>query len=181
MNAGAKTQITVFGGGCFWCTEAVFQSLKGVISVMPGYAGGQTKNPTYEDVSRGDSGHIEVIKIEYSPEQISYEDLLTVFFATHDPTTPDRQGADVGTQYRSAILYTIDEQKLAAEAFIKNLDESGPRVVTELKPLKTFYAAEEYHRNYYSRNASAPYCQIVISPKLEKLKTRFNELLKNSE
>ncbi len=173
-------QTAVFGGGCFWCTEAVFGELKGVISVMPGYAGGETKNPTYEQVSSGTTGHAEVIKIEYDPEKISYEDLLTVFFATHNPTTPNQQGADVGTQYRSTVFYTTEEQKKDAEKIIAKLNESGPKVVTEVKPLEMFYEAEEYHKKYYERNTDAPYCQVVINPKLDKLKEKFHELLKNS-
>jgi len=179
-NIQSKNQIAVFGGGCFWCTEALFEELKGVISVMPGYAGGSVKNPTYEQVCTGKTGHAEVIKIEYDPEKISYGDLLTVFFATHDPTTLNRQGSDVGTQYRSGIFYTNDEQRSEAEAFVRRLNESGPKVVTETGPLDIFYDAEEYHKQYYRNNASAPYCQIVINPKLDKLKSRFNELLKRT-
>lgn len=174
-----KMRLAVFGGGCFWCTEAIFEELKGVVSVMPGYAGGTTTDPTYERVCTGTTGHAEVIKIEYDPEKISYSDLLTVFFATHNPTTLNRQGNDVGTQYRSAIFYTTEEQKEEAEAFIKKLNESGPTVVTEVKPLKAFYEAEEYHRKYYKNNTDVPYCQIVINPKLEKLKKRFSELLED--
>ena len=168
----------IFGGGCFWCTEAVFRELKGVQSVVPGYAGGDKKDPSYKDVSSGHTGHAEVIKIEFDPSQISYEDLLTVFFATHDPTTLNRQGADEGTQYRSIILHTTPEQKQQAEEFIKKLNADGPPVVTELKPFEQFYEAEEYHHDYYKRNPEKAYCQIVINPKLEKLKKRFNELLK---
>ena len=147
-----ENQIAIFGGGCFWCTEAVYAELKGVVSVMPGYAGGHIKNPTYEQVCTGTTGHAEVIKIEFDPNQISYDDLLTVFFATHDPTTLNRQGNDVGMQYRSIIIYTNQEQKKKAEEFIKNLNESDPTgkpVVTELKALDAFYEAEEYHRQYF--------------------------------
>jgi len=180
-QANSKTQTAVFAGGCFWCTEALFQELKGVTSVMPGYTGGETKDPTYEQVCTGKTGHAEATKIEFDPAKISFEDLLTVFFATHDPTTLNRQGNDVGTQYRSAIFYTTDGQKRETETFIKKLNESGPRVVTEVAPLDMFYPAEEYHRNYYKSNSAAPYCQIIINPKLEKLKHRFNELLKTSE
>lgn len=174
-------QIAVFGGGCFWCTEALFNELKGVISVSSGYAGGKKKNPTYEEVCSGTTGHAEVIQIEFNPAKITYEDLLTVFFATHNPTTPNRQGADSGTQYRSIVLYTTEEQKKQAEAFIKKLNADGPKVVTEVVPLEHFYEAEMYHQKYYKNNNDAPYCQIVINPKLEKLKERFNELLKSSE
>ena len=179
-----ENQIAIFGGGCFWCTEAVYAELKGVVSVMPGYAGGHIKNPTYEQVCTGTTGHAEVIKIEFDPSQISYDDLLTVFFATHDPTTLNRQGNDVGMQYRSIIIYTNQEQKKKAEEFIKNLNESDPTgkpVVTELKPFDAFYEAEEYHRQYFLNNPNQPYCQVVISPKLDKLKERFHQLLKASE
>lgn len=177
----AEKKITVFGGGCFWCTEAVYSELKGVLSVMPGYAGGTKSNPTYEEVCGGTTGHAEVIKVEYDPTLISYEDLLTVFFATHDPTTLNRQGNDVGTQYRSIILYADEGQKKAAVAFIVKLNGSGEKVVTELKPFETFYEAEDYHRNYFKKNQDQPYCQLVISPKLEKLKEKFYTLLKESE
>lgn len=185
MTEDNKTQIAVFGGGCFWCSEAVFDKLKGVVSVMPGYAGGLTGSPqalpTYEDVSTGKTGYAEVVKIEYQRGQISYNDLLTVFFATHDPTTLNRQGPDIGTQYRSAIFYTTEEQRKEAQMFIKKLNESGQKTTTEVRPLDDFYEAEEHHRKYYANNGSAPYCQVVINPKIEKLKTRFRELLKPSE
>lgn len=173
-----QNQIAVFGGGCFWCTEAVFTELRGVVSVMPGYAGGQTKNPTYEQVCAGGTGHAEVSQIEYDPTEVSYNDLLTVFFATHDPTTPSRQGNDVGTQYRSIILYTTPEQKPEAEIFIEGLNKEGEKVVTELKPLEKFYPAEDYHREYFKKNPDKTYCQLVISPKLEKLREKFEKLLK---
>ena len=181
MTKSNKNEIAVFGGGCFWCTEAMFEELKGVISVIPGYTGGTMKNPTYEDVSTGKSGHAEVIKIEYDAKKISYNDLLTVFFATHDPTTLNRQGSDAGTQYRSVIFYKTADHKKEAEAFIKKLNESGPKAVTEIKPLDAFYEAEEYHQKYYLKNSSAPYCQVVINPKMEKLKKWFHELLKSSD
>ena len=176
-----KTEIAVFGGGCFWCTEAVFGELKGVISVIPGYAGGTTENPTYETVCGGKTGHAEMIRIEFDPSRISYTDLLAVFFATHDPTTPNQQGNDIGTQYRSIILYTTDDQKREAEKFIQSINESssnGKPAITEVKPLEKFYEAENCHREYYKNNASAPYCHIVINPKLETVKRRFAELLK---
>jgi peptide-methionine (S)-S-oxide reductase len=178
---GEKNRTAVFGGGCFWCTEAVFQMLKGVSKVEPGYAGGEMADPSYEAVSSGDSGHAEVIRVTYDPSIIPYEDLLTVFFGSHDPTTPNRQGADVGEQYRSVILYQSDEEKTAAEKIIKEVDESltdGTRVVTQVVPLAKFFPAEEYHRNYYQNNSSASYCQIVIEPKIEKVKKRFAELVK---
>lgn len=176
-----KTEIAVFGGGCFWCTEAIYQELKGVLEVWPGYAGGTTPNPTYEAVCSGRTGHAEAIKIEFDPEKISYKTLLTVFFGTHDPTTLNRQGNDTGTQYRSIILTASPEQKTAAEAFIKEAqaDLQDP-IVTEIKPLETFYEAEDYHKNYYARNILQPYCQFVINPKLAKSKEKFRELLKKN-
>ncbi len=177
-------EIAVFGGGCFWCTEAVFKDLRGVTGTMPGYAGGSKPDPTYEAVCGGKTGHAEVTKIEFDPSLISFEDLLTVFFAVHDPTTLNRQGNDVGTQYRSIILYTSDSQKKQAEEFIRKLDQdepaaekTAPRVVTELKSLDKFYPAEDYHRDYFAKNPNQPYCQLVISPKLKKLKERFGALL----
>jgi peptide-methionine (S)-S-oxide reductase len=178
-----KTRIVVFGGGCFWCTEAVFEQLNGVLSVMPGYAGGNVADPTYEDVCTGETGHAEVIQIEYDPAQISFKDLLTVFFATHDPTTLNRQGADRGTEYRSIILYSTEDQRREAEAFISDLNgcyPEGKQVVTEVRPLTAFYPAEEYHREFYRNNWPAPYCQFVIDPKLAKLRSEFNALLKSS-
>ena len=172
------TETIVFGGGCFWCTEAVFESLRGVVSVMPGYAGGTTPNPTYYQIHDGSTGHAEVSRVEYDPAQISFRDLLTVFFYTHDPTTLNRQGADVGTQYRSAIFYTTDAQKAESEKFIAELNQTGPQVVTEVTKFDVFYPAEEEHRQYYLKNKSAGYCQVVINPKIDKLKKRFHELLK---
>lgn len=180
-SAKIGTEIAVFGGGCFWCTEAVFGELRGVISVMPGYAGGTVVNPTYEAVCMGNTGHAEVIRIEFDPAQISFNDLLTVFFATHDPTTLNRQGNDVGTQYRSIVLYTTPAQKTDAEAFIKKLTDSDPKgkpVVTEIKPLEKFYDAEDYHRNYFKNNSQQPYCQVIIEPKVLKLQEKFADLLK---
>ena len=181
MNQGIET--AVFGGGCFWCTEAVFGQLKGVVSVMPGYAGGTLANPTYEQVCTGNTGHAEVTRVEYNPAEISFNDLLTVFFATHDPTSLNRQGADVGTEYRSVIFYTTDDQKRDAVALIEQLNSSDPagkRIVTEVVPLKAFYPAEKYHQEYYRNNSLAPYCQIVIDPKLRKLHRQFTALLKSS-
>jgi len=172
----------VFGGGCFWCTEAVFGMLKGVSKVEPGYAGGSVENPSYEKVSGGDTGHAEVIRVTYDPAVISYEDLLTVFFGSHDPTTPNRQGADTGEQYRSIILYETDEEKQTTEKMIKEVDASlkdGTRVVTQLIPLGKFFPAEEYHQKYFEKNTSAPYCQLVIEPKVEKVRKRFAELVKS--
>ena len=177
-----RSKVAVFGGGCFWCTEAVFDELRGVESVMSGYAGGSTKNPTYEEVCGGRTGHAEVIKIDFDPGEIAFKDLLTVFFATHDPTTLNRQGNDVGTQYRSAIFYADEEQKREAEAFIKELNDSkafGKPVVTTLESLGEFYEAEDYHQKYYANNPYQPYCQYMIPPKLNKLHKQFSALLKS--
>ena len=171
----------VFGGGCFWCTEAVFQMLKGVEKVESGYAGGATDSPSYEQVSTGNTGHAEVIRVTYDPAVISYEDLLTVFFGSHDSTTLNRQGADVGEQYRSVILYENDEDRQTAERVAREIQESlkdGTRVVTQIVALGKFFPAEEYHRNYFQENTTAPYCQLVIEPKIEKVRKRFAELVK---
>jgi len=171
-----NTEVAVFGGGCFWCTEAVFDQLEGVASVVPGYAGGHTENPTYYQVCGETTGHAEVSKLQFDPSQITYKDLLAVFFATHDPTTLNRQGADRGTHYRSIILYANDEQKEQAEAFVKELNGSahkGNPVVTELARLERFYEAEAEHKDYYLRNAANMYCQLVISPKVEKVREKF--------
>ena len=173
----------VFGGGCFWCTEAVFGMLEGVTKVEPGYSGGQTENPTYEQICTGTTGHAEVIKIDYDPSKIKLEDLFTVFFATHDPTTLNRQGADVGTQYRSAIFYSTPEQKAAAEKFIAELSASskdGGPIVTEVSPLGKFWPAEDYHTNYFEQHPEQAYCQVVINPKVEKVQAKFAELLKKT-
>ena len=175
-----NSEIAVFGGGCFWCTEAVFSSLKGVNSVMPGYAGGHTTNPSYREVCSETTGHAEVIRIDYNPSQISYDQLLEVFFEAHDPTTLNRQGADVGTSYRSLILYSNEAQKDQATEYIAKLDASGGKdkpIVTEIKELTTFYDAEPEHMEYYDRNPGNMYCQIVIRPKLEKVKGEFQQLL----
>ena len=178
------TKTAVFGGGCFWCTEAVFQMLRGVEKVESGYAGSTSSPqvvPTYESVSTGTTGHAEVIRITYDPTQITYEDLLTVFFGSHDPTTLNRQGNDVGEQYRSIILYVDESQKEAAEKVIKELQENitdHTRVVTQVVPLEHFYLAEDYHQNYFNNNKSAPYCQIIVESKIEKVRDRFAKLLK---
>lgn len=167
----------VFGGGCFWCTETIFLMLKGVKSVEPGYAGGTKANPTYEEVSSGNTGHAEVIKIEYDPDRIALEELLQVFFSSHDPTTLNRQGNDVGTQYRSIILYTTPRQKEKAQHYIDVLNKSGvQRIVTTVEPLKEFYKAEDYHNNYFANNRGAGYCQLVIEPKVEKVRKKFSHL-----
>lgn len=177
-----QQEVAVLGGGCFWCTEAVFDELRGVTSVVSGYAGGHVKNPTYEQVCGGGTGHAEVIRIEFDPSQIAFRDLLTVFFATHDPTTLNRQGNDVGTQYRSAILYANDEQKRQAESFIKELEDAGTfskPVTTTLEPSTDFYEAEPYHQKYFANNPYQAYCQVTIPPKLRKLHKQFADLLKS--
>lgn len=176
-------EVAVFGGGCFWCTEAVFKMLKGVSKVDPGYAGGHTENPTYYEVSDGETGHAEVIHIEYDPALVKYEDLLAVFFGSHDPSTLNRQGADVGTQYRSVIFYTTEDQKKIAEKTIADINASsqdGKPIVTEVAPLTKFYIAENFHKDYYSNHNGNQYCELVINPKLNKIKQHFANLLTDS-
>ncbi len=171
-----------FASGCFWCTDAVFRKLKGVDSVVVGYTGGSLENPTYEDVSSGLSGHAEAVQVTYDPKIISYPELLEVFWKTHDPTTPDQQGADHGPQYRSVIFYHNDEQKKLAEEYKAKLDGSGifgAPIVTQIVPSKAFYRAEEDHQNFYNTHRGVPYCQIVIGPKLEKLNKLFHDKLKD--
>ena len=178
-----KTEKIVFGGGCFWCTEAVFKMLRGVISVTPGYAGGHTPNPTYYAVCGGTTGHAEVTQIEFDPSVITARDLMTVFFATHDPSQLNRQGHDVGTQYRSAVFYTTPEQKIEAEKMIAEIDTStleGAKVVTEVTPLDVFYPAEAEHQDYFGKNPNQAYCTLVINPKVEKVQAKFAELLKRN-
>lgn len=181
MEDNLQKSIAIFGGGCFWCTSIIFKSLKGVTSVDAGFSGGSTPDPTYEEVLSSKTGHIEVVRIEYDENQITYKSLLTVFFATHDPTSTDRQGADVGEQYRSIIFYTNPDQRKEAEMFIHYLDmELGQNiVVTKVEPFIKFYKAGEEHQDYYEKNQSVPYCQLVINPKLEKLHKEFSDLLKN--
>jgi len=176
-----KIEAVVFGGGCFWCIEALFLRVKGVKKITPGYAGGGIPDPAYEQVSSGKSGHAEVIKIEYDPSVVNFDDLLEVFFAVHDPTALNRQGNDVGPQYRSIILYENVSQKRAAENYIKKLTDEKVftrPIVTEIKPLVSFYDAEEYHKDYFNKNKQAPYCRYTILPKLSKLKGKFGRLLK---
>jgi peptide-methionine (S)-S-oxide reductase len=171
-----KTEIATLAGGCFWCLEAVFGRLQGVESVESGYAGGATPDPTYEDVCRGDTGHAEVVKVAFDPDRISYADLLEVFFATHDPTTKDRQGNDVGTQYRSAIFFHSPAQKRTAEETIERLGREAfsKPIVTQVVPADTFYPAEKYHAQYYDRvGGRNPYCTAVIDPKVAKLRQKF--------
>lgn len=171
-------QQALFGGGCFWCVEAVFLQLKGVKKVVSGYAGGVTQNPSYEQVCQGNTEHAEVILIHFDEQQISYTQLLHVFFATHDPTTLNRQGNDVGTQYRSIICYFDDEQKQQAKQIIQQLKDEGLNIVTELRAVPVFFPAEEQHQNFYARNPSQGYCNFMIPPKLAKLRTQFHHLLK---
>ena len=172
-------QQALFGGGCFWCTEAVFLQLKAVNHVVSGYAGGHTPNPTYEAICNGDTNHAEVILIEFDEQQINYQQLLTVFFAIHDPTTLNRQGNDIGTQYRSVIYYFNEQQKLESEQFIEQLKADGLNIVTELSPAPTFHPAEEYHQNFFARNPAQGYCNFAIPPKLLKLHSQFQDLLKD--
>ncbi len=179
--AGMAT--ATFGSGCFWCTEAVFQRLKGVQSVVSGYSGGSVKNPTYEEVCTGTTGHAEAIQVKYDPNVISYDELLEVFWKTHDPTTKNRQGNDYGTQYRSAIFYHNDEQQLLAEHYKQKLDAAGlfpAPIVTEIVKFTVFYPAEAYHQNYFNEHGNAPYCRAIILPKLDKLRAVFSEKLKNT-
>lgn len=181
MNLEKSKAIAIFAGGCFWCTEAVFLELDGVESVQPGYTGGTTENPTYEAICSGTTGHAEAIKIIFNPSEISYEELLEVFFATHDPTTMNRQGADSGTQYRSEIFATNEDQKETALGYIKQLDEAntyGKRIVTKVSNAVTFYIAEDYHQNYYNQNKEKSYCTYVITPKVDKVRKEFKDKLK---
>ena len=171
-------QQALFGGGCFGCVEAVFLELRGVTKVTSGYAGGTTQNPNYEEVCKGDTQHAEVVHIEYDENQISYNDLLGVFFATHDPTTLNRQGNDIGTQYRSVIYYYDEDQKQQAQAFIDELKAEDLNIVTELTPVPTFFPAEEYHQNYYEKNPTQGFCNFSIPPKLIKLRSKFQDLMK---
>lgn len=174
------TQLATFGGGCFWCTEAVFQKLSGVQQVVSGYCGGETENPTYEQICTGATGHAEVVQVSFDPEVISYDDLLAVFFATHDPTTLNRQGADRGTQYRSVVFWHDETQRDAALSAIEKLNASGQfpdPIVTQVEPIPKFYPAEGYHQNYYNANPSQPYCMAVIPPKIEKLRAAFADKL----
>jgi peptide-methionine (S)-S-oxide reductase len=178
-KSGLET--ATFGSGCFWCTEAIFLNVNGVETVVSGYMGGKAKNPTYKEVCSGLTGHAEVIQLTYDPAKVTYDELLEFFWKTHDPTTLNRQGNDVGTQYRSVIYYHNNEQKQLATHYKKKLDGSGAfnaPIVTEISPAEAFYKAEDYHQNYYNLNSSAPYCSYVIQPKLEKFKKAFKEKLK---
>jgi peptide-methionine (S)-S-oxide reductase len=183
-SMAAKTDTTTFGTGCFWCTEAVFQELKGVIKVTSGYSGGQVPHPTYEEVCSGTTGHAECLQIVYDPTVISFDELLEVFWESHDPTTLNRQGNDVGTQYRSAIFYHNEEQREKAEHYkaelIRNKAYDKP-IVTEITPFKVFYPAENYHQDYYNLHGTQPYCRLVIRPKLEKFEKVFKDKLKKTQ
>lgn len=177
------TATATLGGGCFWCLEAVFERLQGVNSVTSGYAGGKVPNPSYRQVSTGTTGHAEVVRIEYDPAAITFQDLLEVFFATHDPTTPNRQGADRGPQYRSIILYESETQRETAEAIMARLESDdvfGDPIVTELEPLDRFYPAGEEHQDFYRKNPAYAYCRVVIDPKVAKLRARFADRLKTA-
>ncbi len=175
--------MATFGSGCFWCTEAIFQRIKGVQKVTSGYAGGATDNPTYREICTGKTGHAEVVQIDYDPSQITYPELLQVFWKTHDPTTLNQQGADKGTQYRSVIFYHDEEQRVLAETYKKQLDESGvfkKPIVTEISALKKFFNAEAYHQDYFNSNGGAPYCQFVIAPKIAKLENVLSDKVKSN-
>jgi len=181
MDATYDKEVATLAGGCFWCLEAVFDELQGVEKVESGYAGGRIKNPTYREVCTGTTGHAEVVQITFNPQVITFKDLLKVFFTIHDPTTLNRQGADVGTQYRSAIYYHSPEQKAAAEEIIAEMTAEklwDNPIVTEVTPLTEFYLAEEYHRDYFQRNPQQPYCQMVIAPKVAKSRQKFLDKLK---
>lgn len=178
------TETATLGGGCFWCLEAAYQEVRGVESVKSGYAGGQTENPGYREVCAGTTGHAEVVQVAYDPSIVSYRDLLEVFFGIHDPTTPDRQGNDVGTQYRSIILYHDDAQRSAARAIIEELeaqDAYDAPIVTQVEPLERFWPAEAYHDDYFRRNPAQMYCQAVIAPKLSKFRRKYAELRREEE
>ena len=180
-HSNSSIETATLGGGCFWCTEAVFLEIEGVVEVKSGYSGGHVKNPTYQQVTAGGTGHAEVIQIKFSNEIISYREILEIFFTMHDPTTLNRQGADVGTHYRSVIFYHGDEQRKVAAGFIKELSESNVfnlPIVTQLEPFKEFYEAEDYHKNYYERNREQGYSRFVIAPKLEKVEKKFKEKIK---
>lgn len=182
MQSDSTTQTATFGAGCFWCVEAQFQLLDGVLSVSSGFTGGTVKNPAYREVCNGTTGHAEVIQITFDPSKISYEELLAAFWQSHDPTQLNRQGNDIGTQYRSVIYYHNESQRVLAEKYKKELNESGAwskPIVTEISPIGPFYKAEDYHQNYYNANSSESYCQYVIQPKIEKFRKVFKDKLKH--
>lgn len=178
---GKELEKATLGGGCFWCTEAVYLQLKGVVDVKPGYSGGHAKNPTYNEVCTGNTGHAEVVQVTFDPEIVSFSEILEVFFVTHDPTTLNRQGNDVGTQYRSAIFYHSEKQKQTALEIIRALEKEKAYknpIVTEVTAFDTFYVAEDYHINYFARNKNQPYCQYVVAPKVEKFQKVFKDKMK---
>jgi peptide-methionine (S)-S-oxide reductase len=180
-NGLSRTEIATLGGGCFWCLEAVYQELRGVEKVESGYSGGDVPNPTYRAVCSGSTGHAEVVQVTFDPEMISYKDILEVYFTIHDPTTLNRQGADVGTQYRSVIYYHDDEQRRVAEEVISDLEAEGiwkDPIVTEVTPIDEFYIAEDYHQDYFRNNGYQPYCQVIIAPKVAKFRKQHLERLK---
>lgn len=180
-NKTGKTEIATFGGGCFWCVEAVFENMKGVKDVVSGYEGGRLKNPNYKQVCTGRTGHAEVCQIVFDPEEVSFDELLEVFWKTHDPTTLNRQGADVGTQYRSVVFYHNEEQKKIAESYKEKLDKSGAyrnKIVTEISKTSKFYRAEDYHQDYYANNPQQGYCAAVVRPKVDKFKKVFADKVK---
>ncbi|GIV24707.1 MAG: peptide methionine sulfoxide reductase MsrA [Bacteroidia bacterium] len=183
MTLAQPIEEATFGGGCFWCTEALFKQLRGVVEVLPGYAGGHTANPTYEEVCTGTTGHAEVVRVRFRPQEISYEQLVEYFFLTHDPTTPNRQGADVGPQYRSVIFYHSPQQKTVAERVKHRLEAEKvfpAPIVTTIEPLTSFYPAEPYHHDYFARHPQQPYCRFVIAPKVQKAREKFRSLLKEA-
>ena len=181
MSTGGRNEVATLAGGCFWCVEAVFDDLKGVMSVESGYSGGNVSNPTYEQVCTGRTGHAEAVRITFDPDEVSYKDLLRVFFTVHDPTTLNRQGNDVGTQYRSAIFYHDESQKQIAEEVRKEIQSENiwdSPIVTEISPFKTFYKAEDYHQEYFANNPNQPYCSVVIAPKVAKFRKMYRDRLK---
>ena len=181
ITKSSTLEKATLGGGCFWCTEAIYKSLKGVTEVIPGYSGGVSENPTYQEVCTGNTGHAEVIQITFDNQRITFDEILEIFFKVHDPTTLNRQGNDIGTQYRSVVFYHTDAQKMSAEALIAKINHSAVHpdpVVTEVSPFKTFYPAEDYHHNYFERNKNQPYCSFVVAPKVEKFKKVYIEKLK---
>lgn len=182
-NGSQQREVATLGGGCFWCLEPVFDDLRGVVSVESGYAGGHVPSPTYAQVCSGNTGHAEVVQVVFDPREITYGDLLRVFFSIHDPTTLNRQGADVGTQYRSVIFYHDPDQKRTAEEVIRSLQDQGvwnDPIVTEIVPFDTFYRAEDYHQEYFANNPRQPYCNVVIAPKVAKFRKQYVDMLKKS-
>jgi peptide-methionine (S)-S-oxide reductase len=180
-NSSPRTEVATLGGGCFWCLEAVYQELRGVKKVESGYSGGDVPNPTYRQVCSETTGHAEVVQVTFDPDEVSYRDILEVYFTIHDPTTPNRQGADLGTQYRSVIFYHDEEQKRTAEEVISDLETKGiwnNPIVTEVAPFDEFYVAEDYHQNYFRNNGFQPYCQVIIAPKVAKFRKQHLERLK---